>query len=206
MKVTGFYGIWKIIATLYHDQPRFCAKIHSERTSGHPANTNSQSKSITPILLHTVGKNKKARRHNKYKVTQKGQHFFKDTLVERLLHMINRNGKQVAGFFWTLSVLCLGKQQCHCTCVKQLFQAVTQKQIQAKRISQVVATAAQSTSIEYCCAEVPVSGSVHCMAERATVWEDKTCFSLSLLFPKPSKAALRSGRQKGGETVGKLNK
>lgn len=99
MKVTGFYGIWKIIATLYHDQPRFCAKIHSERTSGYPANTNSQSKSITPILLHTVGKNKKARRHNKYKVTQKGQHFFKDTLVERLLHMINRNGKQVAGFF-----------------------------------------------------------------------------------------------------------
>lgn len=37
--------------------------------------------------------------------------------------------------FWTLSVPCLGKQLCHCTGVKQLLQAVTQNQIQAKRIS-----------------------------------------------------------------------
>lgn len=51
-----------------------------------------------------------------------------------------------------------------------------------------------------------VSGSVHCTAEFVTVWEDETCFSLALLFPKPSKAVLHSGRQKGGETVEKLNK
>lgn len=49
----------------------------------------------------------------------------------------------------------------------------------------------------------------------STAWQcdsvrDKTCLYAiclcSLLFPQPSKAAWRSGRQKGGKTVEKLNK
>ena len=49
------------------------------------------------------------------------------------------------------------------------------------------------------------------MAERVTVWEDKTCFYASMLAlftlsRTIKKAALRGGRQKGGETVEKPNK
>lgn len=138
-----------------------------------PANTQTRWSKPQIPSCYTGNNTKKSRIHNKYtihtrKLTQghetrqqkKYKRLFKCTLVARCLHMINRHGNQAAGFFGILSVLRIGKQHCCYTGVKQLFQDVAQNQIQAKWISQVVATAAQSTAMEWCCVEVPVSGSV----------------------------------------------
>lgn len=170
--------------------------MDSERTSSHPASSqNRQSQSTTPIMLHRR-KPKTARRH-KQNVTRKRQHF-SHVYTWAFLHMINRHGRLDSRIsfsfflflhFSTLSGLFLGKQRRRRTCVKQLSQHVTQKQIQAKWISQVVATAAQSAPMECRCAEVPVSESVHRMAALATAWEDETCFSLSLLFHRTIKGS-----------------
>lgn len=91
-------------------------------------------------------------------------------------HMINRHKKHAAGLFWTLSVLCLGKQHCQCTGVKQLFQPVTQTQIQAKRISP---SCYHSSSKYGNVHKSPSQGEYNCMAERASVWEDKSCLCAS---------------------------
>lgn len=50
----------------------------------------------------------------------------------------------------------------------------------------------QSTPVQRC----PSQGVYNRMSERVTVWEDKLYFSFSLLFPKPSKMALRMAEKK----------
>lgn len=117
--------------------------------------------------------------HSNEQSRQKQNPFFKYTLVARCLHMINRHGKHTAGVFGPFLSCALASNVVTAQVSGSVFKLPLKTRYKQKRISQVVATAAQSTATEHRCAEVPVSGSVQRTPEHVTVWEDKTCLCAS---------------------------
>lgn len=115
---------------------------------------------------------KKASRYNKHEFTWTNSHtamnkvdksitpFSSTPLWQGVYTWSNRHGKHTAGVFGPFLSCAMASNVVTTQVSGSVFKLSLKTRYKQKRISQVVATAAQRTATEHRCAEVPVSGSV----------------------------------------------